>query len=87
VSAAPAAGEVDRERLRVELVAPIDPLAWAIDVAHDRSRPFRTCWHSERAPGARVRPAARVALVDRERGPIAVRVWYDDGGVDTVEVP
>jgi hypothetical protein len=74
------------ERLRLELVAPIDPLAWAVDVAHDPSRPFTTCWHSERAPGARARAAARVALVDRARGPIAVRVWYDDGEVDTVEV-
>jgi hypothetical protein len=86
-SASSLASEVDRERLRVELVAPIDPPAWAIDVAHDPSGPFRTRWHSERAPGARARPAAPVALVDRGCGPIAVRVWYDDGGVDTVEVP
>jgi DNA modification methylase len=73
-------------RLRVALVAPRDPLAWAIDPAHDR-RAFRTTWHSERAPGARVRAAAREAIIDRGAGPIAVRVWYDDGGVDTVEVP
>jgi DNA modification methylase len=75
------------ERLRVELLAPFDPLAWAIDVSHAPSRPFRTAWHSERAPGARVRPAAREAIVDRGDGPLAVRVWYDDGRVDTVEVP
>jgi len=79
--------EADGERLRVELVAPLDPLAWAIDVAHDRARPFRTAWHSERAPGVRVRPVVREAVVDRAGGPIAVRVWHDDGGVDTVEVP
>jgi hypothetical protein len=70
----------------VELVAPLDPLAWAIDAAPDRSRPFTTCWHSERTPGARARPAERVALIEPARGPIAVRVWHDDGGVDTVEV-
>ncbi len=75
------------ERHRIELVSPRDPLAWAIDVAHDRSRPFRTAWHSERAPGARVRAAVGEAVVDRGAGPIAVRVWHDDGGVDTVEAP
>ncbi len=76
--------EAHGDRLRVELVAPLDPLAWAIDAAHDHARPFRTVWHSERVPGARVRPAAREAIVDRGPGPIAVRVWHDDGGVDTV---
>ena len=75
------------ERLRVELVAPLDPLAWAIDMSHAPARPFRTAWHSERVPGARVRAAARDAIVDKGAGPLAVRVWYDDGRVDTVEVP
>jgi DNA modification methylase len=73
-------------RTRVELVAPLDPLAWAIDVAHDPSRPFHTTWHSEREPGARVRAATRGAIVDRGAGPIAVRVWHDDGRIETVEV-
>jgi DNA modification methylase len=85
-SATARAGEGSGESLRVELVAPLDPLAWAIDVVHDPSRPFTTCWHSERTPGARARPSARVALIEGAPGPIAVRVWYDDGGVDTVEV-
>ncbi len=83
--------DAEGERLRVELVTPLDPLAWAIDVAHDPARPFCTAWHSERAPGARARAAARVAVVDGAAGAgggrrLAVRVWYDDGGVDTVEV-
>ncbi len=39
-------------RTRVELVAPLEPLAWAIDVAHDPSRPFHTTWHSERDAGS-----------------------------------
>lgn len=69
---------------RVELVAPREPLAWAIDVAHDAGRPFQVAWHAERAPGARaVRAAAVEATLDHAPGPIAVRVWYDDGRVGT----
>jgi len=89
--AAKARVEADGEVLLVELVAPVDPLAWAIDVAHDPARPFCTAWHAERTPGARARAADRVAVIDRRppgtagAGRIAVRVWYDDGGVDTVE--
>jgi DNA modification methylase len=85
-SAAATAGEGCGQQLRVELVAPFDPLAWAIDAAYDPSRPFTTCWHSERTPGARARPAERVALIEPAQGPIAVRVWYDNGAVDTLEV-
>jgi DNA modification methylase len=73
---------VERGRdVRVELLAPLDPLAWAVDVAHDASRPFCRAWHSERAPGARARPAERSACLAHAPGPIAVRVWYDDGRV------
>jgi DNA modification methylase len=69
--------------VRVELIAPEDPLAWAVDVEHDPSRPFRRAWHSERAPGTRARPALRVASFERGVCPLAVRVWYDDGRVAT----
>ncbi|MGO9834618.1 MAG: DNA methyltransferase [Polyangiaceae bacterium] len=77
------------QRVRVELREPLDPLAWAVDPAYDASRPFQATWHSERAPGARACPADREALVDRGSGPLAVRVWYDDGDVATrlVEQP
>jgi DNA modification methylase len=71
------------EHLAVELESPREPLAWAIDVAHDASGPFRTAWHSERAPGARVRAVKREALVPRTPGRLAVRVWEDDGAVVT----
>jgi DNA modification methylase len=74
----------DSDGVRVELVAPAEPLAWAIDVAHDPRAPFRTAWHSERSPGTRARPAERAARLGPVRGPIAVRVWADDGGVATV---
>src|SRR5262249_32248774 len=38
--------------VRVQLLEPREPLAWAIDAAWDPSRPFRVAWHSERRPGA-----------------------------------
>jgi hypothetical protein len=75
------------EHLRVELVAPREPLAWAIDVAHDPARPFRTAWHSERSLGARVRGVVREALVPSATGPLAVRVWFDNGATATHVVP
>ncbi len=77
------------ESVRVELLAPREPLAWAIDPSHDASGPFRTAWHSERAPGARARAVEREAVLDRGQGSLAVRVWYDDGRVATtvVEAP
>jgi len=74
-------------RVRVELHEPLEPLAWAVDPAYEASRPFRAAWHSERVPGARACPAAREALIEHISGPrarpLAVRVWYDDGGVAT----
>ena len=83
-------GEASRASLRrgdgrvcVELGAQCEPLAWAIDVAFDPACPFRTAWHSERVPGARALPVARAATFDGAPGPIAVRVWYDDGSVAT----
>jgi hypothetical protein len=83
-------GEASRASLRrgdgrvcVELGAQCEPLAWAIDVAFDPAFPFRTAWHSERVPGARALPVARAATFDEAPGPIAVRVWYDDGSVAT----
>jgi DNA modification methylase len=73
---------------RITLLAPLEPLAWAIGVAHEPAGPFRTAWHSERAPGVRARPVARDASLDDVAGPLAVRVWCDDGstGERIVEV-
>ncbi len=69
---------------RIALIEPREPLAWAVATAYDARGPFRVAWHSERAPGARaVRAAASEAILERAPGPIAVRVWYDDGRVST----
>jgi DNA modification methylase len=75
-------------QVSLELHEPEEPLAWAVDGAHRAGEPFRVAWHSERAPGARARPAAREATLEDAPGPVAVRVWYDDGGVaTTIEEP
>ncbi len=72
------------QAVRVELLEPREPLAWAIDPSHDPSAPFRVAWHSERGPGSRaVRPALLQAELDLAPGPVAVRVYSDDGGVET----
>jgi DNA modification methylase len=71
-------------RAIVTLKEPREPLAWAIDVAPRPGRPFCSAWHSERAPGAKPKPAAAVARLEAVAGPLAVRVWYDDGRVATI---
>jgi DNA modification methylase len=72
------------EALHVELLSPRDALAWAIGVNDDPPQPFRTIWHSERAPGLRVRAVEpRATVPGGEAGPLAVRVWLDDGTVST----
>jgi hypothetical protein len=66
--------------LAVTLREPAEPLAWAIDVAREGGA-FVTAWSSERAPGARTRPAQTEALLREVHGPVDVRVYYDDGRV------
>jgi 16S rRNA G966 N2-methylase RsmD len=66
--------------LRVALLAPVEPLAWAVDSDYDGSGLFRTAWHSERVPGARACPAKSEALVSAAPGAsVAVRVFTDSG--------
>jgi DNA modification methylase len=72
------------QQVRIALLEPREPLAWAIDAAWDPRNPFRVSWHSERTPGARaVRAALAEATLERAPGPVAVRIWYDDGRVAT----
>jgi 16S rRNA G966 N2-methylase RsmD len=78
--------DVDRtggRELVVTLREPREPLAWAIDPAPRQGAPFECVWHSERALGVRPTPAANEARVVDHGGPIAVRVYGDDGSVST----
>jgi site-specific DNA-methyltransferase (adenine-specific)/adenine-specific DNA-methyltransferase len=70
----------------VDLLDPKEPLAWAIDASARPDRAFHPDWHSERAPGARTRAALHRASLTAAEGPIAVRVWHDDGSVGTCTV-
>jgi site-specific DNA-methyltransferase (adenine-specific)/adenine-specific DNA-methyltransferase len=75
-------------RVRLELRAPAEPLAWAVDRAHRVGEPFRVAWHAERSLGPKTKGAAREITLDDAPGPVAVRVWYDDGRVGTqIEEP
>src|SRR6185437_10192183 len=58
--------QVDREgkTLRLTLREPREPLAWAVGTQAEGKGPLRVLWHSERAPGAKARPAERVATID-----------------------
>ena len=73
-------------RARVRLVAPSEPLAWAIDPAYDPALGFpRRRGTPERVPGVRPRPAAHEAIVTLARPAprLAVRVFTDDGAIAT----
>jgi DNA modification methylase len=86
------AAERRESRVHVRLLAPLEPLAWAIGIVDPASgsdgapASFRTVWHSERTPGTRARPALREALIENTGGPLAVRVWSDEGRVGACAV-
>jgi DNA modification methylase len=87
------------EGATVTLEEPREPLAWAIDDAVVEAAPFddavveaapfRRAWHSERAPGIKPAPAARVARLAHAGGTLGIWVWLDDGRIvrRTVDVP
>lgn len=68
----------------VRLEEPTEPLAWA--VGRERDGVFDAAWHAERLPGPKPVAAKRDARVD-PAGPLAVRVYGDDGRVGRAEVP
>jgi hypothetical protein len=90
------AERVDRTHVRVRLVAPHEPLAWAVgssaaaargDSPRLVERPFHAAWRSERVPGVRPRPAETEALVPVAEGhAVRVRVFADDGAVGELAV-
>ncbi len=63
---------------RVRLVAPTEPLGWAIGT--EKLGVFRSSWHAERVPGTKPIPAALEARVPRRAG-LSVRVYCDDGSI------
>jgi hypothetical protein len=85
----PAKAKVTRagREVRVQLLAPVEPLAWAIGTGPAESEPLTTLWHSERTPGARSIRAATDATFETPDAPLSVRVFDDDGCVTTVHRP
>jgi DNA modification methylase len=78
VRVAAALDELDS--LRVTLVEPKEPMAWAVGTMKDDV--FTCAWHAERVLGAKAKAAARTAVVPRAAADF-VRVWGDDGSVTT----
>lgn len=68
----------------IKLVAPREPLAWAVGELH--AGVLRTQWHAERTLGAKSVAAEREAPVAPAKR-TAVRVWADDGTIATTEAP
>lgn len=81
--------ELSDGRTRIELVAPAEPLAWAVATT---AAPVHTAWHSERTLGAKARPAVREAWIPHgvcapgAASALAVSVWHDDGSVGSCRV-
>lgn len=73
-------GVREGEQVRVTLVEPMEPMAWAVGKMRDEA--FVCEWHAERVLGAKAAAATRSAVVGREAE--VVRVWADDGAVFTV---
>ena len=66
----------------VRLLAPTEPLAWAVGTEHDGV--FHAVWHAERVPGTKPVPATLEAqLPDVAPSNLRVRVFWDDGSVGT----
>jgi len=67
----------------VRLLAPTEPLAWAVGAVDDAGT-FKTAWHAERVPGSKPTPAALDAHVPRgmhSQNQLRARVFADDGSV------
>ncbi len=69
--------------LALTLIAPREPLAWAIDTDYREDRAFNCAWHSERQLGNAPLPVRRDARVPVNGARLGVRVYDDDGSVGT----
>jgi hypothetical protein len=77
-----------RGALEVSLLAPDEPLAWAIAAPFAEGATFETRWHAERTMGTRPVAAPLDARLDFSgQGALGVRVFGDDGSVGTTVVP
>ena len=72
--------------IEVTLIAPVDPLAWAVDPAKEPLFPFRAAWSAARTLGKKTAPAPRTAKVESSSDKVSVRVYTDDGRVSETEV-
>ena len=75
--------KVKGSSVRVTLVEPSEPMAWAIGTMSDGV--FKCEWNAERVLGGKATAAERDAIVDR-RVASFVRVWGDDGSVSTAPI-
>jgi DNA modification methylase len=69
--------------VKVRLVEPAEPLAWAVGTGPDAGGPLETLWHSERIPGARAVRARVEATLPAQDEALTVRVFHDDGTLGT----
>ncbi len=78
--------------VKITLLEPSEPLAWAIDASPLVRPPFTTTWHAERTLGTKPLPVPREVVVPYAgsgdgSGGVRVRVYGDDGRVGETEIP
>lgn len=73
-----------KDRVRVTLLEPKEPMAWAVGKLIDGV--FTCMWHAERVLGAKAVAAPCEAVLVRADAAV-VRVWGDDGSVTTRSIP
>lgn len=73
----------DASALRITLVEPAEPMAWAIGT--EDAGVFTCHWHAERVLGTKAAAAERVAMVNADVARV-VRIWGDDGCITTTPV-
>lgn len=76
---------VSERRVRIELHAPSEPLAWTVGPLEESA--LRRVWHTERIPGAQAVAAERAIEIDHDpKSTLGIRAYEDDGKVATIEI-